>query len=680
LSDTGQREHTSTEPEPEPGAREPRSAATAATAPLEGDRLGQRYLLIGELGRGGMGIVFKAFDEQLRRVVALKLIRPDRLAQASVVERFRRESAILRGIQHPNVCPVLDAGEIGDTLYISLEYLEGPTLQSLLERSGPLPTEEVLRFGEQLASALEAIHREGVVHRDIKPHNVIVSGQRAFLMDFGVASHPAFHDLTAAGRTPGSLSYFSPEQANGQAVGPPSDVFALGLVLYEMCTGRRAPGDDVGAPLAFRGPRARLRRPSSLAPSVPPEVDAIVQRCLRYSPRQRFASAAAVGAALVQARARLENRDPADQVPARALPLLVALGVLLSGALLLAPPGKRLLLPPLRRAEGAIQGHVQLSPSAEDGLCRVSSRLDAALRVHLADGVGHIPQAWTAAQALFALDPAPLDREQWRGFLFSQRVGQEPLWRKYPLAHYPTHLAASAWVFMALAHLETPAEPAALEAFLAEQQPQGAWPIYAGARAGESASTYATATALLALQAQRGLREGPLDHALDGASARATSYLLAARLPGHARWTDYPGGQVQRGISGLALDALHHGPHPALAEIDRRWLDELPAEPAGPRDFESSNRTIRGSDGHPLQSDDTRYYELPWCLLATLDAYPAGSPWQRARALRWIERALRGPDPAAEIVGDDSDAWIAAELLLAFRNVASAARATCSSP
>src|SRR5262249_54735305 len=160
---------------------------------------------------------------------ALKVVRPDRLAQASVVERFRRESAILRRIHHPNVCPVLDAGEVGDTLYISMEYLEGATLQSLLERSGPLPTEEVLRFGEQLASALEAIHREGIVHRDVKPHNVIVSGERVFLMDFGVAFHPDYQELTATGRTPGSLSYFSPEQAKGDAVGPPSDVFALGL-------------------------------------------------------------------------------------------------------------------------------------------------------------------------------------------------------------------------------------------------------------------------------------------------------------------------------------------------------------------------------------------------------------------------------------------------------------------
>src|SRR5262249_40582681 len=164
-----------------------------------------------------------------------------RLAQGSAIERFRRESAILQRIHHPNICPVLDAGEAGDTLYISMEYLEGPTLRSLLERSGPLPTAEVLRFGEQLASALAAIHAEGVVHRDVKPHNVLVCDDRAFLMDFGVAYHPAFQDLTATGRTPGSLGYLSPEQAEGQAVGPRSDIYALGLVLYEMCTARRPP-------------------------------------------------------------------------------------------------------------------------------------------------------------------------------------------------------------------------------------------------------------------------------------------------------------------------------------------------------------------------------------------------------------------------------------------------------
>src|SRR5262249_61488808 len=153
-------------------------------------------------------------------------------------------------------------------------------------------------------------------------------------------------------------------------------------------------------------------------------------------------------------------------------------GALLCGALLAARRGTIQQRPPWRWAQGALRGRVQLSPAAEEGLCRSSSRLDAALREHLAQGVGHIPQAWTAAQALFALDPVALDRGRWRGFFASQRVGQEPLWRKYPAASYPTHLAASARVFLALAHLDTPAEPAALQAFLAAQQERGPWPIH----------------------------------------------------------------------------------------------------------------------------------------------------------------------------------------------------------
>jgi serine/threonine protein kinase len=657
--------------------------AAAAASPLGGSRLGLRYRLIEELGRGGMGIVFKAVDEQRQRLVALKVIRPDRLAQASAIERFRRESAILRRIHHPNVCPVLDAGEAGDTLYISMEYLEGPTLRSLLERSGPLPTEEVLRFGVQLASALAAIHREGIVHRDVKPHNIIISDDRAFLMDFGIAYHPAFRDLTATGPMPGSLNYLSPEQAKGQPVGPRSDLYALGLVLFEMCTASRAPGDVGEIPLALRGPGARCRRPSELAPNVPPELDAIVLKCLGYSPRRRFASASAVESSLARARARAcldEDRPPGPRPHARTIAgVAAAVGALVCGALLTSPE-HRTLPAPLRQADASMRGGVELSPSAEKALCRVSSRLETSLSGYLAEGVGRVPQAWTAAQALFALDAARLDRQRWSGFLAGQRFEQERLWRKYPEAAYPTHLAASAWVFLALAHLGAPAERADIWVFLAEQQDQGAWPIYAGAREGDSASTYATATALLALEAQRSVgHEESLAHSLQGASKRAIAYLLAARESGQARWSDYPDGPPQLGVSGLALHALHQGLRQPLAEIDRLWLHGLPDEPAGPGDFESSGRTVHASDGRPIQSDDTRHYELPWCVVATLDAYPSGTHWQRTKALRWIERVLARPDPAAGIAGDDDDAWIAAELLLAFRRLGAAAQARCPS-
>ena len=656
----------------------PHPAGAVVESPLEGSRLGLRYRLVEEIGRGGMGIVFKAVDEQRQRLVALKVIRPDRLARASAVERFRRESAILRRIQHPNVCPVLDAGEEGDTLYISMEYLEGPTLRSLLERSGPLPTEEVLRFGMQLASALAAIHREGVVHRDVKPHNIIISGDRAFLMDFGVAYHPAFQDLTATGPMPGSLNYLSPEQAKGQPVGPRSDLYALGLVLFEMCTASRAPGDVGEIPLALRGPGARCRRPSALAPNVPPELDAIVLKCLGYSPRRRFPSAAAVESSLARARARAcrEDRRPAPGPRARAIAgVAAALGALVCAALLLSP--ERGPLPALRWGDAATHGRVQLSHSAEKALCGVTSRLEAALSGYLAEGAGRVPQAWTAAQALVALEPARLDRQRWLDFLAAQRFEHERLWRKYPEAAYPTHLAASAWVLLALAHLGTPAERADLWVFLAEQQDQGAWPIYSGAREDDGASTYATATALLALQAQRRVgHEEAVARALEVASERALAYLLAARESGHARWSDYPAGPPERGVSALALHALHQGRQP-LPEIDRLWLDELPEEPPGPGDFKSSSRTIHATDGRPIQSDDTRHYELPWSVLATLDAYPSGTPGQRTTALRWIERVLARPDPAAGIAGDDNDAWIAAELLLAFRQLGAAAQARC---
>jgi predicted Ser/Thr protein kinase len=650
-------------------------AAEPVALPLLQEVLAARYAGLEELGRGGMGVVFRAEDRQLERRVALKVIRPDRLAEPSVIERFKRESAIAQRIAHPNVCRVLDAGQAGDTLYISMEYLEGVTLKALLEEMGPLPLADVLRFGAQLASALEAIHREGIVHRDLKPQNILISGERAFVMDFGVAYHPAFGELTSSGRMPGSLAYFSPEQANGTRVAARSDVYALGLVLFEMCTGRRAPGDDGELPLALRA-KEHCTRPSALFPAVPPELDAIVLKCLSRDPRKRFSSAAAVERALAGVKADLESGWQRRR-RARRVRWGLAVACVAAVAAATLPPERGILAVPLRRAGAVTSGRLALAPSREPALCRVVARLDAALARHTQVGAASIPQAWTAAQELVALDPQRSALDRWQRFFDSQRVAQERLWRKYPEPSFPPHLGATAWVFLALARMGSAAEPADLAAFLAEQQANGAWPLFGGAGGGENASTYATAMALLALHEQRRLHRAGETDALERAIARAEAYLLATHLPGRARWSDYPSSEPKRSVSALVVHALHEVQTPQLVELDRHWLRELPAAPARPRDFEASNRTIRRSDGTPLQSDDMRYYELPWSILATVHAYPSGSWWQRASALRWIERVLAEADPAAGIVGDDGDAWIASELLLAFRRLRDVAGLRC---
>jgi hypothetical protein len=632
-----------------------------------------------------MGLVVKALDLTEGTAVAVKVIRPERRADPRAEERFRRETAIARGIDHPNICRVLDAGRAGDVLYVVMEYLEGLTVQECLEARGPLPWQEVCRLGAQLAAALEAIHRGGIVHRDVKPQNVMIVGGRAVLMDFGVAYHPELSALTSSDRLAGTVAYFSPEQARGVKADSRADIYALGLVLFEMTTGRRAPGDGLGAPLALRGASARCRRPSELVSGLPPGLDAAILRCLEHQPRRRFPDAAAVAAALAGPALLRPRAAPRRLWMRAALTALGACSFAIATATGRGKGGLELLdgAPRLLWASARGDRSITLSTGGRRALCGSIARLDTALAwtLDVVDAQGSATaQAWTTAQVLVALDRNPSEARRWDDYFGVLRMPGDHLWRKYPRSAFQPHVGVTAWVLLALARMGQAASPADLDAFLGEQAPSGAWPIYSGAHHPEDGSSYATAMALLALHEQGRLAPQAAPRAR-AAIARGTRYLLAARQPAAARWRDYPEGQPGLSVSALVLHTLHAVGASTGADdleaIDRQWLDALPADPPPPRRFEASNRMVHSMSDVPLQSDDTRYYELPWCLVATLDAYPAASLPERLTTLRWLDRAFRGLESGDQVRGDTDDAWIAAELLIALKRANLAAGAPC---
>ena len=258
--------------------------------------LAERYRVIGLLGRGGMGEVYRADDLKLGQPVALKFL-PRRFAQEKDrLERFYAEVRIARQVSHPNVCRVYDVGEIDGQHYLSMEYVDGEDLASLLKRIGRLPPDKALEVSRELCAGLAAAHDRGVLHRDLKPSNVMVDGRgRARITDFGLAVAAA---EVVEGEVSGTPAYMAPEQLAGKGATVRSDVYALGLVLYELSTGHKvfdaASFDELRRKHAEDPPTA----PSAVSPGFDPAVERVILRCLEKDPAARPASASQVAAAL----------------------------------------------------------------------------------------------------------------------------------------------------------------------------------------------------------------------------------------------------------------------------------------------------------------------------------------------------------------------------------------------
>src|SRR5262245_42188068 len=229
-----------------------------------GAHLAQRYCIVHSLGRGGMGEVYRADDLLLSQPVALKFLPPIATANPSMLSRFRNEVRIARQISHPNVCRVYDIGEAEGLTYLSMEYVDGEDLASLLRRIGKLPQDKALEIARQLCAGLAAAHDKGVIHRDLKPANIMLDGKgQVRITDFGLAGvSEHIRDIRS-----GTPAYMSPEQVAGKEVTQRSDIYALGIVLHELLTGKRPPLEPGNT-------------------EVDPSIEPVIRRCLEPDPRR----------------------------------------------------------------------------------------------------------------------------------------------------------------------------------------------------------------------------------------------------------------------------------------------------------------------------------------------------------------------------------------------------------
>lgn len=272
-----------------------------------------RYRLIAPLGEGGMATIWRAVDEQLDREVAVKLLRPQFSADPGFAARFKQEARSAGGLSHPNIVSVYDYGTDGPDgdQYIVMELIEGNDLSTILRDRGSLSTPDAVRVAIGVAAALEVAHRKGIVHRDVKPGNILITDiGDVKVTDFGIARAVSEASMTVTGTTLGSVHYFSPEQARGDEVTGASDVYALAIVLFEMLTGRRPFEGDSAAAVALKRLNEDAPTPTAIGHPLPPGLEAILMRALSRDPAERFPDAGAFAEAL-----RVWRRDPDAATP-----------------------------------------------------------------------------------------------------------------------------------------------------------------------------------------------------------------------------------------------------------------------------------------------------------------------------------------------------------------------------
>jgi serine/threonine-protein kinase len=273
------------------------TALVAGSAQLgPGTVLANRYEIRQQLGAGGMGVVYRAHDRELKETIAIKTLRPELVGDANLLERFKQEIRLARRISHPNVVRTHDLGEADGLYFITMEFVEGTSLEELITKRGALPLNVTLTIGRQLCRALEVAHGQGVVHRDIKPQNLVVDSQ-GFLkvMDFGIArlveGRQPGAGLTADGTIIGTPEYMAPEQLMGHQVDGRADLYAAGLVLFECATGRRLFSGGSFATVLMRQVQEPPTDPRTVVPGLPDAFAVLVLKALAKEPAERFQSA-----------------------------------------------------------------------------------------------------------------------------------------------------------------------------------------------------------------------------------------------------------------------------------------------------------------------------------------------------------------------------------------------------
>ncbi|GLV99443.1 serine/threonine-protein kinase [Streptomyces lavendulae] len=295
--------------------------AGRASGPAGGRIAG--YQLEEEIGRGGMAVVYRALDLRLDRTVALKVLAPELARNDTFRQRFAHESKVAAAIDHPHIVPVFEAGEADGLLYIAMRYVPGQDLRALLDRTGPLSVATAARIAGQLASALDAAHAHDLVHRDVKPGNVLVAEgtdgehpEHVYLTDFGLTKKSlSLTGFTTVGQFVGTLDYVAPEQISGKPVDGRCDVYGLGCVVYEMLTGGPPFRRDDDLALLWAHQYDPPPPPSSHRPELPPAVDSVLAKALAKAPEDRWGTCLAFTAALRATAGRPPPAAPACPPP-----------------------------------------------------------------------------------------------------------------------------------------------------------------------------------------------------------------------------------------------------------------------------------------------------------------------------------------------------------------------------
>ena len=309
---------------------------------MNGSTLGERYRVEARIGAGGMAEVYRGVDPVLNRTVAIKILLPQFARDAGFVARFRREAQAAARLNHPAIVGVYDSGADGDTQYIVMEFIEGRTLADFLGAGKRLTTTQALDVAERIAQALDVAHAQGIVHRDIKPANVMVTRDGSVkVMDFGIARMQTLETAPQTSSVLGTPTYLSPEQAQGQQVDGRSDIYSLGIVLYELLTGAPPFTGDSPVAIAYKQVNEIPVPPSSRVPDLPISLDAVVMKALAKNPANRYQDAGELIADLVSVR---EGR------PVSATPLLAGMG---EATQVIARPQPTQVMAPAEEPKGA---------------------------------------------------------------------------------------------------------------------------------------------------------------------------------------------------------------------------------------------------------------------------------------------------------------------------------------
>src|SRR5579863_8460182 len=368
--------------------------------------LADRYEILQLLGQGGMGAVYKARDTELERLVALKLIRPELASNPEILRRFKQELILAREVTHRNVIRIFDLGQAKGIKFITMEFVEGRDLRTVIRDRGKIPPDESVQIIAQVCRALEAAHAAGVVHRDLKPQNIMLDAKdRVYVMDFGIAHSLETPGMTQTGALMGTPEYMSPEQAKGMKVDARSDLFALGIIFYELLIGISPYKADTAMATLLKRTQERPQPPAELDPTIPGGISDIVMKCLEIDRDLRFSSAreiledlghesptAARTVAPTLTRAAAGTRPTAASRFPRGRVLLAGAGVATLMILFLAIPRTRLLIFPGKPGGTSVAGNKSGLPSLSQGkfVAVLPFRVlgDAKALGYVADGLG----------------------------------------------------------------------------------------------------------------------------------------------------------------------------------------------------------------------------------------------------------------------------------------------------